>query len=160
RLKSLLESMLAFEPASRPGTSELATRLQRCSPEARSVRRSRAGVAAAFILILGATGFFAFRSLHTQSSGLNLPVAEKSIAVLPFENLSADQENAFFADGMQDEILMDLAKVADLKVISRTSVMQYRNATTRNLRDIAQQLGVANVLEGSVQRVGNRVRVS
>src|SRR5438309_3938635 len=86
RLKSLLESMLAFEPASRPGTSELAARLQRCSPEARSVRRTRAGLAAAFILILGATGFFAFRSLHTQSSGLNPPIAEKSIAVLPFEN--------------------------------------------------------------------------
>ena len=82
RLKSLLESMLAFEPASRPGTSELAARLQRCSPEARSVRRTRAALAAAFILILGATGFFAFRSLHTQSSGLNPPVAEKSIAVL------------------------------------------------------------------------------
>src|SRR5947207_11008215 len=77
RLKSLLESMLAFEPASRPGTSELAARLQRCSPEARSVRRSRAGLAAAFILILGATGFFAFRSQHTQTLGLNLPVAEK-----------------------------------------------------------------------------------
>src|SRR5438067_11703410 len=160
RLRSLLESMLAFEPASRPGTSELAAGLHRCSPEALSVRRSRAGLAAAFILILGATGFFAFRSQHTQSLGLIPPVAEKSIAVLPFENWSADQENAFFADGMQDEILMDLAKVADLKVISRTSVMQYRNAATRNLRDIAQQLGVAHVLEGSVQRAGNRVRVS
>src|SRR5213080_1108297 len=98
RLKSLLESMLAFEPASRPGTSELAARLQHCSPEARSVRRTRAGLAAAFILILSATGFFAFRSQHTQSLGLNLPVAEKSIAVLPFEDWSADQENAFFAD--------------------------------------------------------------
>src|SRR5439155_16713508 len=81
RLKSLLESMLAFEPASRPGTSELAARLQRCSPEAHSVRRSRLGLAAAFVLILGATGFFAFRSLHTQSLGLNPAVAEKSIAV-------------------------------------------------------------------------------
>jgi TolB-like protein len=87
-------------------------------------------------------------------------IPEKSIAVLPFENLSANQENAFFADGVQDEILTDLAKIADLKVISRTSVMQYRTDTARNLREIARQLGVAHVLEGSVQRAGNRVRVS
>jgi TolB-like protein/Flp pilus assembly protein TadD len=80
--------------------------------------------------------------------------------VLPFENLSDDKENAFFTDGVQDEILMNLAKVADLKVISRTSVIQYRNVANRNLREIAQQLGVAHVLEGSVQRAANRVRVT
>src|SRR5438067_7960210 len=84
RLKSLLESMLAFEPASRPGTHELAVRLQRCSPEVRSVGRTRASLAAGVILILGAIAFFAFRSLHTLPLGLNPPVAEKSIAVLPF----------------------------------------------------------------------------
>jgi TolB-like protein/Tfp pilus assembly protein PilF len=84
----------------------------------------------------------------------------KSIAVLPFENLSANQENAFFTDGVQGEILADLAKIADLKVISRTSVMQYKSGVARNLREIAQQLGVANVVEGSVQRSGNRVRVN
>ena len=87
-------------------------------------------------------------------------IPEKSIAVLPFENFSADKENAFFADGIHDEVLTYLAKVADLKVISRTSVMQYKNAAMRNVREIAQQLGVANVLEGSVQRSGNRVRVT
>jgi serine/threonine-protein kinase len=124
------------------------------------VRRARAGLAAAFILILGATGFFAFRSQHTQSLGLNPPVAEKSIAVLPFENLSDQKQNAYFTDGVQDEILTDLAKVADLKVISRTSVMQYRTDTKRNLREVAKELGVAHVVEGSVQRVGGRVRVS
>jgi TolB-like protein/class 3 adenylate cyclase/Tfp pilus assembly protein PilF len=86
-------------------------------------------------------------------------VPAKSIAVLPFENLSADPENAFFADGVQDEILTNLAKIADLKVISRSSVMQYR-APTRNLRQIANELGVAHILEGNVQRAGNRVRVS
>jgi TolB-like protein len=86
-------------------------------------------------------------------------VPEKSIAVLPFENLSADPENAFFADGVQDEILTNLAKIADLKVISRSSVMQYRTPT-RNLREIASGLGVAHILEGNVQRAGNRVRVS
>ena len=89
----------------------------------------------------------------------SLPVPEKSIAVLPFENLSADPENAFFADGVQDEILTNLAKIADLKVISRSSVMQYR-ASTRNLRQIASELGVVHILEGNVQRAGNRVRVS
>ena len=87
-------------------------------------------------------------------------VSEKSIAVLPFENLSANQENGFFADGVQDEILTDLAKVADLKVISRTSVINYRQTTGRNLGQIGQELGVAHVLEGSVQRAGNRVRVN
>jgi TolB-like protein/Tfp pilus assembly protein PilF len=89
-----------------------------------------------------------------------VPIPEKSVAVLPFENFSDEKENAYFADGIQDEILTDLAKVADLKVISRTSVMQYKNAVNRNLREIAQQLGVAHVLEGSVQRTGNRVRVT
>src|SRR6266403_2003263 len=86
--------------------------------------------------------------------------SEKSVAVLPFENLSAEKENAFFADGVQNEILTDLAKIADLKVISRASVMVYKVGNPRNLRDIGQQLGVAHVLEGSVQRAGAKVRVS
>ncbi len=88
------------------------------------------------------------------------PILEKSIAVLPFENLSDDKENAYFTEGVGDEILTDLAKIADLKVISRTSVMQYNNSVSRNLREICEQLGVAHVLEGSVQRTGGRVRVS
>ena len=91
------------------------------------------------------------------------PVAampEKSVAVLPFENLSRDPDNAFFTDGVQDQILTALSKLADLKVISRTSVMQYKTGQPRNLREIAQQLGVTHVLEGSVQRAGNKVRVN
>ena len=84
----------------------------------------------------------------------------KSIAVLPFENLSRDPDNAYFADGVQDEILTNLARIADLKVIGRTSVMQYKSGVARDLREIGHQLGVANVLEGSVQRAGNRVRVN
>jgi TolB-like protein/Tfp pilus assembly protein PilF len=84
---------------------------------------------------------------------------EKSIAVLPFENLSADPENTFFADAIQDEILTDLSNIADLKVISRTSVMQYKTGVKRNLREIASELGVAHIVEGSVQPAGNRVRV-
>ena len=86
---------------------------------------------------------------------------EKSIAVLPLENLSEDKENAFFADGIQDDVLTSLTKISDLKVISRTSVMQYRGAgAARNLREIARALGVANVLEGSVRRIDNRVVVN
>jgi serine/threonine-protein kinase len=88
------------------------------------------------------------------------PAPGKSIAVLPFANLSADKENAFFADGVQDEIVSDLAKVADLKVISHTSVLPYKSGTPRNLREIARALGVSHVVEGSVQRAGSRIRVT
>src|SRR5262249_33121122 len=82
------------------------------------------------------------------------------VAVLPFENLSRDPDNAYSMDGVQDEILTDLARVADLKVISRASTMQYKSQVGRNLREIGRQLGVAHLVEGSVQRSGNRVRVS
>jgi len=92
-----------------------------------------------------------------QSEGSASP--EKSIAVLPFDNLSRDQENAYFAEGIQDEILSRLAKIADLKVISRTSTQKYKS-TPDNLREIAKQLGVSNILEGSVQKVADQVRVS
>ena len=111
------------------------------------------------LLVLGAiTAAFLFVLRRPMRSPLT--VAEKSIAVLPFENLSEEKANAFFADGVQDEILTDLARIADLKVISRTSVMYYRSGIARNLREIGEQLGVAHVLEGSVQRSGNRVRVN
>src|SRR6266481_4044416 len=102
------------------------------------------------------------RPLHGESStgGASLPISEKSIAVLPLENLSEEKENAFFAEGIQDELLSNLSKIKDLKVISRTSVMQYKSGTTRNLKEIAQQLGVSNVVEGSVRRSGNHIRVS
>ena len=168
RLRSLLKSMLAFEPAARPGTHELTAELQRCAAEARGERRARVGLAAAAILVLGAAAFSIVWPLSTghrpaavtEKPTLNLPVAEKSIAVLPFENRSEEKQNAYFADGVQGEILTDLAKVADLKVISRTSVMQYKSGPQRNVRQIGQELGVAHVVEGSVQRSGNRVRVN
>jgi TolB-like protein/Flp pilus assembly protein TadD len=113
---------------------------------------------AATLLVLGALiTVFVFL---LQRPRVPLAVLDKSIAVLPFENRSENQANAYFTDGVQDEILTDLAKIADLKVISRTSVLQYKSGAARNLREIAQQLGVANVVEGSVQRSGNRVRVN
>jgi TolB-like protein/Tfp pilus assembly protein PilF len=89
----------------------------------------------------------------------SVPVPEKSIAVLPFENLSSDKENAYFADGIQDEILTRLSKIADLKVVSRTSTQHYKSAP-ENLPEIANQLGVAHILEGSVQKSGDAVRVN
>src|SRR5713226_5837155 len=107
-----------------------------------------AAIVAAFVLVLR-------RPTHSA-----LALVEKSIAVLPFDNLSRDPDNAFFADGVQDEILTDLARIADLKVISRTSVMHYRSGIARNLREIGEQLGVAHVLEGNVQRAGGKVRVN
>jgi TolB-like protein/Tfp pilus assembly protein PilF len=97
---------------------------------------------------------------HPVSMSNKPHVDAKSIAVLPFENLSEEKQNQYFTDGVQDEILTYLTKIADLKVISRTSVLQYKSGVARNLREIAQQLGVANVVEGSVQRSGNRVRVN
>jgi len=127
-----------------------------------ALKRHRAQVrwaaAAVALLVLGAIvgGTFFFSHRPTTSA---LRALDKSIAVLPFENLSSDKENAFFTDGVQDEILTDLAKIADLKVISRTSVMQYKSGAPRNLREIGQQLGVAHVVEGSVQRAANKVRV-
>src|SRR4029077_15417057 len=159
RLRSLLESMLALEPASRPGTHELAARLQRCSPEARTARRTRVTFAAAALLILGASAAITFVSVRTQNSISNLGAPEKSIAVLPFENRSEDKANAYFADGIQDEILTRLSKIAELKVTSRTSTQQYQSKP-RNLTKIARQLGVATILDGSVQKVADQVRVN
>ncbi len=161
---------LAKDPSRRPqSAAEVAQRLQLAAAQTRTRRATGkisnrkallvGGIAA--LSILAFVGFYLGvlnRQAKPVSQGASIP--EKSIAVLPFENLSANQENAFFTDGVQDEILIDLARVADLKVISRTSVMQYKNAVKRNLREIAQQLGVTYVLEGSVQRTGNRVPVS
>jgi TolB-like protein/class 3 adenylate cyclase len=113
---------------------------------------------AALLALAAIVAGIAMVSRDRARSTLSAP--EKSIAVLPFQNLSRDEENAFFADGVQDEVLGNLASVADLKVISRTSVMQYKIGVKRNLREIAQQLAVAHVVEGSVQRVGGRLRVN
>jgi TolB-like protein/class 3 adenylate cyclase/Flp pilus assembly protein TadD len=121
------------------------------------------GVSAVAILLIGGILFLRssnlFKERNTGASG-SVTIPEKSIAVLPFENLSDEKQNAYFADGVQDEILTDLAKVPDLKVISRTSVIRYRTDVARDLREIGRQLGVAHVVEGSVQRSGDRIRVN
>jgi TolB-like protein len=172
-LVKLLRSTLAIDPSKRPASArELMEAMESC----RRKLAHRIGVfykLAALIAVVAivATTFFTLRvnrqKITSASAGNTAPSAtaptalpEKSIAVLPFENLSKDEENAFFAGGVQDEILTNLAKVAELKVISRTSVMQYKSDLERNLRDIAKALGVSHVVEGSVQRAGERVRVS
>jgi TolB-like protein/class 3 adenylate cyclase len=138
------------------GNAKLPTKLQAVRKRRAHVRWAEIGAA---LLVLGAI-IAAFVFLLHRSTRAPLAVLDKSIAVLPFDNRSRDPDNAFFTDGVQDEILTDLAKIADLKVISRTSVMQYKSGVARNLREIAQQLGAAHVVEGAVQRSGNRVRVN
>src|SRR4029453_16814252 len=137
--------------------------------EARPARRSWSWIAALIIVaaLAAAAGFY----ISSRRTGPKAPpsasaptpaavvIPEKSIAVLPFENLSEDKANAYFADGIQDEILTRLAKIADLKVISRTSTQHYKSAPD-NLREIAKQLEVAHILEGSVQKSGEAVRVN
>ncbi|PYJ92064.1 MAG: hypothetical protein DME71_00320 [Verrucomicrobia bacterium] len=124
----------------------------------RRMRLRWAAMAAALLALAAiAAGAVMFSRNRVQST---LVAPEKSIAVLPFENLSEEKANEFFADGVQDEILTGLSRVADLKVISRTSVMQYKTRAKRNLREIGAALGVVHVLEGTVQRAGGRVRVS
>jgi len=151
------------------GNAQLPERLKQRRPAPTSAHdvvtifRAKSAVITAAVLLAAAAGIgvWKFQQFQTNKSTSNSAAApEKSIAVLPFENLSEEKANAFFADGVQDEILSDLARIADLKVISRTSVMPYKSGMARNLRQIGQQLGVAHVVEGSVQRSGNRVRVN
>jgi TolB-like protein/class 3 adenylate cyclase/Flp pilus assembly protein TadD len=124
----------------------------------RRARMRWAATTAALLALAAIVAAIEMFSYYRMRSTLAAP--EKSIAVLPLENLSEEKENAFFADGIQDELLSNLAKIKSLKVISRTSVMQYKSGITRNLKEIAQQLGVNNVVEGSVRRSGNHIRVS
>ena len=124
--------------------------------ETRTRRRRRRNVlllGGASLVVLTVVGFF----LLPRASGRGV---EKSIAVLPFQSLSDEKENAYFADGIQDDILTNLSKIGDLKVISRMSVMSYRGDAVRKAREIGKALGVATLLEGSVRRIGNRVRVN
>jgi serine/threonine protein kinase/Tfp pilus assembly protein PilF len=157
---TLLKSMLAPDPKERPQTArELLSAVHSCyarfNPEARSRHRRAVVAGAALTLAIAAAAFGTWLYQRTRP----FTPMERSIAVLPFENLSSDKENAYFADGIQDEILTRLSKIADLKVISRTSTQHYKSAP-KNLPEIAKQLGVAHVLEGSVQKSADAVRVN
>ena len=148
------------------GNPEIPTKIQR-EREAKTLlaRRARAKTRSALIfgsliavIALGAVLFFLRDRLLSRP--IETAMDAKGIAVLPFENYSAEKENAFFADGIQDDILTSLAKIKDLRVISRTSVMGYRGNPAHNLREIGKALGIANILEGSVRREGNRIVVT
>jgi serine/threonine protein kinase/Tfp pilus assembly protein PilF len=157
---TLLKSMLAPDPKDRPQTArELLSAVHRCyerfKPEARSRRRTGVLAGSALTLAIAAVALGTWMYQRTRA----FTPMERSIAVLPFENLSSDKENAYFAEGIQDEILTRLSKIADLKVISRTSTQHYKSAP-ENLREIAKQLGVAHILEGSVQKSADTVRVN
>ena len=146
----------------RVGNSELPAKLKlAAAARIPAQKKTYSTVLICVVAGLVLAGMFALWWKQKNGSPATVSVPDKSIAVLPFENLSEEKGNAFFADGMHDDILTSLTKIAKLKVISRTSVMQYRGAgAARNLRDIAQALGVANILEGSVRRAGNRVLVN
>ena len=174
-LIDMLRRTLALDPTQRPASArELIEALESCRAKLahrggiRSFRKLAALIA---VVAITAAALFALRLNRQKTTAAAVsnvapsastlgPLPKKSIAVLPLENLSEEKENAFFAEGIQDELLSNLSKIKDLKVISRTSVMQYKSGITRNLKEIAQQLGVGNIVEGSVRRAGNHVRVS
>jgi serine/threonine protein kinase/tetratricopeptide (TPR) repeat protein len=158
RFISLLRSMLAVEPAARPaGARALAAKLQAIRTQITGRRKSPGRVAVvASVFALGT--IIAVRLFHLTPPPAPL-IPEKSIAVLPFQSFSDDKQDAYFADSVQDEILTDLTKVADVKVISRRSVAQYRDAK-QSVRQIGQALGVSHVLEGTVRKTANRIHVT
>jgi eukaryotic-like serine/threonine-protein kinase len=158
RLRSLLGSMLAFEPASRPGTHELATRLRRSSHEARHVQRTRLALAASLIALAATAGWMVWKSEfihHPVTNG----TTNKSVAVLAFANLSDDKGSEYFSDGISEELLTVLQKIPGLHVAARTSAFSFKgkNATAQ---EIGQKLGVAHLVDGSVRKAGNIVRIA
>jgi serine/threonine protein kinase/Tfp pilus assembly protein PilF len=167
--EEVVASCLSKDPSRRPQSAvDVAQRLQLRSGSARirttqgkSSKRKPlllAGIAAMAVVLL-AGAYFGASNRQAKPASHSLAIPEKSIAVLPFENRSEEKANAYFADGIQDEILTRLSKIADLKVISRTSTQHYKSAP-ENLPQIARQLGVAHILEGSVQKSGDAVRVN
>ena len=162
-LIELLRHALALDPMLRPASArELLAELESCREGIRGAprpgKRLQRAALALGLLAICAAGLTSYL-MRRQPAAAALP-PEKSIAVLPFESLSEGKENAFFAAGIQDDLLTSLAQIHDLKVISRASVMTYQNPIGRNMREIGQALGVANVLEGSVRRMGDRVVIN
>jgi eukaryotic-like serine/threonine-protein kinase len=151
RLRSLLKSMLALEPAARPGIKDLAARLRRCSAQAHDVRRIRVAIASAAFLILGPSAFFIFHSLRTHPAAVesvsNPAVLEKSVAVLPFDNQNRDPNIDYLSDGITESIIHSLSQLSRLKVMARSTVFQYKGKEI-DPRKVGHDLGVGAVVMG------------
>ncbi len=155
-LVALLVAMLAADPGARPSGLEIAGRLDLLSSPS---RRRLLILASAGSILVAATLFYFRPTAHPPLPPVAMPLA-KSIAVLPFENLGNGEQDAAFAEGMQEDLLTNLAHISELKVVSRASVLRYGDVQKRNLREIGRQLGVAFVIEGAIRREGQRVRTS
>src|SRR5216117_1660679 len=161
-LKSLLKSMLALEPAGRPGVHDLAARLRGCSGPASNVRRIRFAIASTVILIFGASAFFIFHSLRTHPAAVesvsNPAVLEKSVAVLPFDNQNRDPDIDYLSDGITESIIHSLSQLSQLKVMARSTVFQYKGKDV-DPRKVGHDLGVGAVVMGRLLQQGDKLTI-
>jgi serine/threonine protein kinase/tetratricopeptide (TPR) repeat protein len=161
-LRSLLKSMLALEPAARPGVHDLAAKLRGCSGQASNVRRILFAIASTIILVLGASAFFIFHSLRTRPTALesvsNPAVLQKSVAVLPFENQNRDPEIDYLSDGITESIIHSLSQLSQLKVMARSTVFQYKGKEV-DPRKVGHDLGVGSVLVGRLLQQGDNLTI-
>jgi eukaryotic-like serine/threonine-protein kinase len=161
-LKSLLKSMLALEPAGRPGVHDLAARLRDCSGQANNRRRIRFAIASIVILILGASAFFIFHSLRTHPATIesvsNPAVLEKSVAVLPFDNQNRDPNIDYLSDGITESIIHSLSQLSQLKVMARSTVFQYKGKDV-DPRKVGHDLGVGAVVMGRLLQQGDKLTI-
>jgi serine/threonine-protein kinase len=161
-LKSLLKSMLALEPAGRPGVHDLAARLRGCSGQTSNVRRVRFAIASAVVLILGASAFFIFHSLRTPpvavGSVSNPAVLKKSVAVLPFDNQNRDPGIDYLSDGITESIIHSLSQLSQLKVMARSTVFQYKGKDV-DPRKVGHDLGVGAVVMGRLLQQGDKLTI-
>ena len=161
-LRSLLKSMLALEPAGRPGVHDLAARLRGCSGQASNVRRIRFAIASTVILILGVSAFFIFHSLRTRPATVesvsNPAVLEKSVAVLPFDNQNRDPDIDYLSDGITESIIHSLSQLSQLKVMARSTVFQYKGKKI-DPRKVGHDLGVGSVVMGRLLQQGDNLTI-
>ena len=161
-LRSLLKSMLALEPAGRPGVHDLAARLRGCSGQTSNVRRVRFAIASAVVLILGASAFFIFHSLRTPpvavGSVSNPAVLEKSVAVLPFDNQNRDPGIDYLSDGITESIIHSLSQLSQLKVMARSTVFRYKDKEV-DPRKVGHDLGVGFVVMGRLLQQGDNLTI-
>src|SRR6266536_3138249 len=161
-LRSLLKSMLALEPAGRPGVHDLAAKLRGCSGQASNVRRIRFAIASTVILILGASAFFIFHSMRTHPAAVesvsNPAVLEKSVAVLPFDNQNRDPDIDYLSDGITESIIHSLSQLSQLKVMARSTVFQYKGKDV-DPRKVGHDLGVGAVVMGRLLQQGDKLTI-